>query len=91
MFYSRICYIRVRFKRVLLYLDNKLKEKLVKLYKIFRIIFCYKYKNFNFVCLKLFINENNGNFFFKIREIGNCFLKKINKIEEDKRIKCIMF
>lgn len=81
MFYSRICYIRVRFKRVLLYLDNKLKEKLVKLYKrfFFRIIFCYKYKSFNFVCLKLFINENYGNFFFKIREIGNCFLKNLIK------------
>lgn len=33
MLYPRICYIRVRPKRVLLYLDNKLKEKLVKLHK----------------------------------------------------------
>lgn len=86
--YPRICYIRVRPKRVLLYLDNKLKEKLVKLHKTLRIIFCHKYKNSNFACSKLFINENNGNFFFKTREIGNCFLKKTNKIEEDKRIKC---
>lgn len=80
--YPRICYICVRPKRVLLYLDNKLKEKLVKLHKTLRIIFCHKYKNSNFACSKLFINENYGNFFFKTREIGNCFLK--NPIKQKK-------
>lgn len=80
--YPRICYIRVCPKPVLLYLDDKFKEKLVKLHKTLRIIFCHKYKNSNFACSKLFINENYGNFFFKTREIGNCFLKNPIKLKK---------
>lgn len=95
MLYPRICYIRVRPKRVLLYLDNKLKEKLIKLHKrpppppsesfsVINIkILTLHVQNYSSMRIMAIFFQNKGN-----RQL---FPKKPNKIEEDiKRIKCTM-